>query len=507
MGKTTLLSLITLFALSGCGGGGSGETVFDTLSQDLPPIVTVDTNTTELVEAVDTLESLVSSDVTAGRDLYMDNCAVCHKEDATGDYGPNIVGARAVDIAWALENQGVMRDLRDIIDVPKQELIAAYLQALDDNPDLVEPTVGELKVALGRSLFFDTALSQSRSISCASCHDAGRAFSDGRYLDPDTTNTVHGALSVGDDGVTLGGRNAPTILYAQFAPRFTQMSDGSYSGGMFHDGRALNLKAQAKGPLLDASEMMMSSAAAVVERIMEKSDYVTQMQSLYGAAVFDSVDEAFDAAAEAISLFESTDTFAPFDSKYDRSKLPESDPKHYTMSTIEQQGYELFFDTERTNCSFCHAATPGTESEKETFSSYRFENTGRPKNLEALLERDGDTETTDLGLGGRSDIAAPELYGKMKVPTLRNIAVTAPYMSNGVFKELRTVIGFYDHMAGHDAEGVNPETGVAWGEPEVSATVNHAALAQLRPLSDTDVDALEAFLRLLTDERYEGLLE
>lgn len=217
---------------------------------------------------------------------------------------------------------------------------------------------------------------------------------------------------------------------------------------MFHDGRAADMKAQAKGPFLDPSGMMMPDAAAVIARVTENPDYVAALQTLYGTTVFEESDTAYDAVAESIAAFEQTEAFAPFDSKYDRSQLPETDVDHYTMTATEQDGYTLFFDTNRTNCALCHSVSSGTEGTVELFTNYTYENTGTPRNLEALQARDGHTRTVDLGLGGRSDINDTALYGMLKVPTLRNVAVTGPYMSNGVFKELRTVLAFYDHMRG-----------------------------------------------------------
>jgi cytochrome c peroxidase len=79
-------------------------------------------------------------------------------------------------------------------------------------------------------------------------------------------------------------------------------------------------------------------------------------------------------------------------------------------------------------------------------------------------------------------------------------------MSNGVFKNLRTVLEFYDHMAGQGNHPINPETGNAWLEPEHNATVNYEVLKDTKELTDTKVEALEAFLKLLTDAKFERLL-
>jgi len=356
-----------------------------------------------------------------------------------------------------------------------------------------EPT----KAALGEQLFFDTNLSLNRTMACATCHDPEHAFIDARY----DTNPVGGALSVGDDGIALGGRNAPTAAYAMFSPSFGKNGDGDWQGGQFHDGRAADLKAQAKGPFLDAAEMMMPDRASVIARVMENTAYVSALKALYGETLFDDVNTGYDAVAESIAAFEQTERFAPFDSKYDRFLRGE-----YTMSEEEELGYALFFSQANTNCATCHSLNSASESPNETFTNYEFENIGTPKNLETLTAKGLSADTQDFGLGVRDDINDTAHYGKTKVPTLRNIAVTAPYMNNGVFKELRTVLAFYDHMAGQGDHPTNPETGKPWEAPDVNDTVNYDVLTGTKALTDTKIDALIAFLKLLTDERYEHLI-
>jgi len=95
--------------------------------------------------------------------------------------------------------------------------------------------------------------------------------------------------------------------------------------------------------------------------------------------------------------------------------------------------------------------------------------------------------------------------GKYKVPTLRNVAVTAPYMHNGVFSDLRTVVEFYDKYNNKDRT-INKETNKAWDEPEVKDTISLKEL-KAKELSDRKVEALVAFMELLTDEKYEHLLK
>ena len=94
------------------------------------------------------------------------------------------------------------------------------------------------------------------------------------------------------------------------------------------------------------------------------------------------------------------------------------------------------------------------------------------------------------------------------MPTLRNVAVTGPYMHNGVFKELKTVVDFYNKYNSKSAKRqINPETGEQWAEPEVSNTLSSTELEFGPALNDKRINALVAFLKLLTDKRYEHLIE
>ena len=114
------------------------------------------------------------------------------------------------------------------------------------------------------------------------------------------------------------------------------------------------------------------------------------------------------------------------------------------------------------------------------------------------------------GLASSNALPATEnttlLEGKFRVPSLRNVAVTAPYMHNGVFNKLDTVIRFYDKHLTNSDNTINPETGVAWAAPEVADNISTLALQDGRKLTDSEVDALVCFLRSLTDEAYEALI-
>ncbi len=354
----------------------------------------------------------------------------------------------------------------------------------------------EQLVELGRELFFDVNLSNNRTQSCATCHDPLRAFTDGRE------SGVDAAVSLGDDGVSLGDRNAPTLAYISFTPDFSRDQNGEYSGGLFHDGRAATLVEQAGLPIINPVEMGMPDIAAVAGRIRENPRYVERIQQLFGSGIQEDAELLFIAITRSIAAFEQTELFAPFDSKYDRHLRGE-----YRMSKKEKYGHDLFFSG-LTNCSSCHMLQTSTGHPRETFSDYRYYNIGVPVNVRVREKNGMAGEYRDSGLLDNPLVADSSHAGKFKVPTLRNIAVTSPYMHNGVFRELHTAVQFYGKYLVHNTfSQINPETGEPWGQTEFPQTVDVDLLRQGQPLDRDRVEALVAFLKLLTDRRYEPLLE
>ena len=171
------------------------------------------------------------------------------------------------------------------------------------------------------------------------------------------------------------------------------------------------------------------------------------------------------------------------------------------MTALEAEGKALFFDKTRTNCSNCHQSSEAN-SAKETFTNYRYFNIGVPSNQELIKHNKLAADFVDNGLLDNPMVKGDEKQkGKFKVPTLRNIGVTAPYMHNGVFRDLRTVLLFKDSFNNSNRK-INPETGKAWEKAEYAQTINPDVL-KAKPLTDEEINALEAFLKTLTDEAYE----
>jgi len=350
---------------------------------------------------------------------------------------------------------------------------------------------------LGRSLFFDTNLSKNRTQSCATCHDPEHGFADAR------PNDALGAVSLGDDGESLGDRNAPTASYAMFTPPFGKKKNGIYHGGQFHDGRANSLADQAGGPPLNPIEMGMADKRAVVNLLLENRDYVAAFKANFGDTVFGDVERTYTAMTVSIAAFEQTDFFAPFDSKYDRYLRG-----IYKMSTQEQLGMTLFFSNQFTNCNRCHQLNTFAESAQETFSNYEYHNIGVPVNVHARTLNGVAKGHIDDGLLANPGVMDVAQRGKYKTSTLRNIAVTGPYMHNGVFQSLETVVRFYNkYNSPAPTAQINPETGKPWAAPEVEGTISLDNLKVGDALDEKRIKALVAFMKTLTDQRYEHLLE
>ncbi len=348
------------------------------------------------------------------------------------------------------------------------------------------------KAQLGRSLYFDKSLSKNRTQSCATCHNPEFGFVD------DRDNGVSKQASLGDDGHSIGDRQAPSAAYAMFSPKFHyDAKKKEYVGGQFWDGRESTLAGQAGGPPTNPAEMGMSSKKETVSRIQENEYYVQLFTKIYGQDIFTDASKAYMSMAQAIEAFEQTKEFAPFDSKYDRYLEGK-----YDLSPTEDLGRSLFFSNANNSCASCHTLK-GEDKKGETFTNYEFHNIGTPINRE--LRAKNGVKNIDFGLLNNPAVSDVVHKGKYKVPTLRNVAVTAPYMHNGVFKELKTVVEFYNKY-NDKTKTINPETSKKWADPEVKETINLDEL-RAKKQNERKMEALVAFMKLLTDKRYEHLVK
>lgn len=333
------------------------------------------------------------------------------------------------------------------------------------------------KESLGKKLFFDKNLSTPVGQSCADCHAPETGFANPNADYP---------VSQGVHKDRFGNRNDLPAAYAAFSPPFHYDAEEElYVGGQFWDGRAANLAEQSKGPFLNALEMANPDEKTVVEKV-RNSEYAGHFMEVFGAGAFDDPNKAYDMIADAIAEYEKSSEVNQFSSKYDLYLAGKVD-----LTEQERRGLELFEDEDKGKCAECHPIQPGDDGTPPLFTDFTYDNLGVPQNpenpfyyLPKELNPDG-VYFIDLGLGG--ELNKPSENGKFKVPSLRNIAKTAPYLHNGIFKNLRQVVVFYN------TRDVGP-----WAPPEVRANVNREELGDLG-LTEQEVDDIVAFMQTLTD--------
>lgn len=350
------------------------------------------------------------------------------------------------------------------------------------------------KEKLGKALFFDPKLSTPAGQSCASCHDANHAFTAPDNAIP----TSEGALAG-----RFAGRNSPTAMYAAFSPHFHfDEAEGLHLGGQFLDGRAATLEEQAKQPFLNPLEMNNPDAAAVVDKV-RASAYADLFRKVYGPAALDDVDAAYEKIADAIAAFERRPAFNRFSSKYDAFLAGKAQ-----LTRQELRGLRAFEAEDKGNCAACHPSRSADDGTPPLFTDFSYDNLGVGRNPHnpfyrqaARFNPDG-RRFVDRGLGAFTKLASED--GKFKVPTLRNVARTAPYMHNGYFQTLHGVMDFYNTR---DVKPVcknkftDEATALAqgcWPAPEVAENVNAEELGNLK-LTTQEVDDIVAFMHTLTD--------
>lgn len=348
--------------------------------------------------------------------------------------------------------------------------------------------------ALGEKIFFDQSLSVSGLQSCATCHDPAAAHtgSDGFAVPPG-----------GPGMVTPGFRNTPTLRYLSFNTSFFFDNEGTPTGGFNLDGRAASFQQQARRPFLAPHEMANTSVTEVITRLRSAS-YVSEFMQVFGSDIFDSGEAAFDRAVFALHQFEKESAaFRPFDSKFDYFLAGE-----VQLSAQELRGFALFNNPTKGNCSACHASTPQPDGTPPLFTDFTYDNLGVPRNMD--IPANADPDYFDLGLCGpdRSDLSARgDLCGAFKVPTLRNVAVTAPYFHNGKFATLREVVSFYVRRDTNPEEWYPNAGADKFNDlpPQYRSNVNtteapyNRRLGDQPALNESEIDDLVAFLNTLTD--------
>jgi cytochrome c peroxidase len=261
--------------------------------------------------------------------------------------------------------------------------------------------------------------------------------------------------------------------------------------------------------------MAMPSAWALVTRLKQDPDYLRRFRDVYGLdlaripgqelAPSDrqapaGVTEAYARLAGAIAAFEQSPVFNRFTSKFDFYLAGKT-----KLTALEQRGLKLFEDEKKSKCAECHPSKPVTASGGRQlpplFTDFTYDNLGLPRNVNIP-----GNPKPDPGLAGHPQLAgkpaAGAELGKHKVMGLRNIAITAPYGHNGVFRSLEEIVHFYntrDSKPDVCRDNNDPGFGkTCWPVPEVRENVNTEELGNLKLTADEEA-ALVAFLKTLTD--------
>ncbi len=288
-------------------------------------------------------------------------------------------------------------------------------------------------IHLGRELFYDPILSRDSTMGCFSCHHQESGFTDNL------------PVSKGIDGIA-GRRSAMSLLNVAF----------DYSG-LFWDGRAASLEDQALQPVEDPIELD-ESWSHVEQKLRRHPRYPEEFRKAFGISNTSEITR--DLAVKAIAQFERT-LVSSGESKYDRWQRGEIFPDE-----DEYDGYDMFFDVSRTfdaQCGHCHNGA--------LFTTNEFRNNG----IEPVSGFD------DFPDKGRGEVTGTEDdNGKFKIPTLRNIEFTAPYMHDGRFATLEEVLDHYN-SGGHHQPNTDPLIYPLY----LTDTEKHDILAFLHTLADT----------------------
>lgn len=353
--------------------------------------------------------------------------------------------------------------LERVLNIPNgplnyQATLAPHMEA----NGMTAPALSDTKALLGRVLFYDTKLSKNNSVSCASCHQQSLAFSDDK------------AKSEGFNGELTKRNSQALAATANFQSSYgtADMTGNSLvnvasndmafkeitSAGFFWDDRALTIAEQSRQTIQDKIEMGMD-LEELAQKLQQEDYYQVLFRKAFGVPVI-TEDRILESIQEFVNSFVSTNT--KFDEGMNLNNFPFSDFSNFTRQ--ENLGKQLFMD----NCSSCHGADMSTQAERVAHNGLR------------ILDN-------DLGVGGITKLNEDE--GKFKVPFLRNVALTAPYMHDGRFATLEEVVEHY-------SEGVNMHPNLDFRLRDPNAPDQPLRMN----FSDSEKSALVAFLRTLTDE-------
>jgi cytochrome c peroxidase len=444
---------------------------------------------------------LTDADLAAGQVTFASRCAACHGRDGKGGAPVHAGGPPASDLTrtdlrthadgelfWVITNgiaSSAMPPFSATLSEVERWQVVAHVRTLggvkldvrpatstgpryvwDLPPGFPRPRVPAdnpmttEKAALGRHLFYDTRMSVNQTFSCATCHQQALAFTDGRARGVGVTDEVHPRGSMSLANVAY----APVLTWANPTQR--------------------KLETQALVPMFGEDPVEMGLAGSETHLLVRLA-MVPEYRKLFAAA-FPGEQNPFTLANITRALASFQRTLLSGRSAYDRYRTG-ADPS--AISDAAKRGEVLFFD-ERTECFHCHGGFNFTETVDyvgKGFVEVEFHNTGLYN-----LGDDGDYPAPNTGVHAVTE--DPEDMGRFKAPSLRNIALTAPYMHDGSLASLEEVIAHYEAGGRTIASGENK--GVGADNPRKSSFVKGFTLTPEERLD------LKAFLESLTDHAF-----
>lgn len=325
---------------------------------------------------------------------------------------------------------------------------------------------------LGRILFYDNSLSLNNSVSCASCHKQALAFSDNVAFSVGFENvlTTRNSMPIQNvsqgfitfiDGTIGSNENTNVVLLSNQQSNFGDGSDnffpdGAFVGSLFWDGRETVLRNMVVQPILNHKEMGIRNLSDVVKKINNIEYYQAGFKNVYQS---DSV--SLEMVSDALAAF--VESLKSVNTKLDHSNMAGG----VQLDALESTGRDLFF--EKYDCNSCHQVQ---SPNGYLFSGGGFANIG----LDPIYDDSGMQETS-----GNDEDA-----GKFKIPSLRNVALTAPYMHDGRFETLEEVIGHYS-------------TGISQNENLDFRLKETDGSPMVFNITKSETRAIVAFLNTLTD--------
>lgn len=313
------------------------------------------------------------------------------------------------------------------------------------------------KEELGRLLFWDPVLSGTMEVSCATCHHPDFAYADGRER---SIGVGGNGLGPARTGGTLIDRNSPTIINTAYNGINQNNNYNPNQAPMFWDNRSQGLEEQSLEPILSAVEMRGNDIAeddildVVIGRLEDIPEYVSLFDEVFGNGQITD-----DRIADAISTFERS--ILSNNSRFDQYMRGNT----AALSQQELNGLEDFINV---GCADCHSGA--------MFSDF-------------------DLHTLSVPNNGINDMGANGNYN-FRTPTLRNIALTAPYMHNGVFDSLDDVLEFYDDISRGNGNSQNNNV----NDNQIANDARNLNL------NNNQIDDIVSFLNTLTDEDFDKII-